>query len=186
MRVICITSFQVKGKLIVMGQDHWLYFGEILSHHIRFNKLNEEWRSQDFHVLISTIDRTNWKFAYLNPIHYCSTLIGKMPCFISANCLSIVLTQQFCRFVSFVLFTYISFINNWGNDTEKQTRNIIYSIPEIFQKSIQSQLESKLKKELSMADLPGWNADSKSTDLPQNSALSARSTLYFLGIMILP
>ena len=43
-----------------------------------------------------------------------------------------------------------------------------------------------MKKELSMAALPGWNADSKSTDLPQISALSARSTLHVLGIMILP
>ena len=110
-----------------------------------------------------------------------------MPCFISSNSLSKVLTQQFGRFVSFVLFTYIWFIKkNWGKDTEKQIRNNIYSIPEIVQKSIQSQLQSELKKELSMADLPGWNADSKSTDLPQNSALSARSTLYFLEIMILP
>ena len=47
-------------------------------------------------------------------------------------------------------------------------------------------MESKLKKELSMADLPGLNADSKSTDLPQDIALSARSILHVLGIMILP
>ena len=185
MRAICITSFQVKGKMIVMGQDHWLYRGQILSHHICSNNLIEEWTSQDFHILISTLDRTKWKFVYLNPINYCSTLIGKMPCFISANSLTKVLTQQYGRFVSFVLFTYIWFIKNWGKETEKQTRNI-YSIPKFFQKSIQSQLESKLKKELLMADLPGWNEDSKSTDLPQNSALSARSTLYCLGIMILP
>ena len=184
MRIICITSFQVIGKMIVMGQDHWLYFEQISSHHICSNKLIEEWRSQDFHVLIWTLDRTKWKFVHLNPIHYCSTLIGKMPCFISANCLSKVLTQHLDRFVAFVLFTYIWFIKKLRQGYRETDQKHLFNSRN-FSKSIQSHLESKLKKELSMADLPGWNADS-STDLPQNSALSARSTLYFLGIMILP
>ena len=111
-------------KMIVKGHGHWLYRGQILSHHICFNKLIEEWRSQDFHVLISTLDGTKWKFVYLNPINYCSTLKSKL-------LFSYISIYRCVKFWLDNLFTYIWF-KNWGKDTEKQTRNSNCSYTEIF------------------------------------------------------
>ena len=65
-------------KMIVKGQGHWLYRGQILSHHICSNKLNKKMEVTRFlrpHLNII------WdvKFFNLSQIHGCSTLTGKYP-----------------------------------------------------------------------------------------------------------